>query len=544
MSETRVFSRREIEARIVAGDTLIIVEDHVLRLHAWQDIHPGGRLVIQHMVGRDATDEVSIHRIGRVEREWVNFVPPIQGGIFKEEIKSESTDAILAWDSDVIERSTPSSSKARYSATSRPNNQREFRPAGRLVPPPGGDNDGGVGTSQAVQGWKINALPDSFTAIAIQEAIDADIARYPSLDAATQRNITHKFRALHQRVYNEGFYDCRISEYIKEVVRYCVLFGLFLFCLDRQWYILSGATLGIFWQQIMFTAHDAGHCGISHNFVMDSLIGIFIGNFCCGLSIGWWKSSHNVHHLVTNDPVHDPDTQNVPLFSISPAFFSSVESSYYNGFQFPWNSFADYAVRLQKWTYYPIMAVARFNLYYLSWLHLASRRSIKRGTAAWIRPTEIVAILCYVYLFFYLLLWRTISDWQNAAIFLFVSHLATLPLQIQITLSHWGTSTSDLGPTEAFAQRQLRTTMDVACPEWLDFVHGGLQFQTAHHLFPRVPRHNLRRLQGLVKDFCEETAIEYQILGFVDGNHHVLNKLQQITDQAKRLAAHSEERSG
>lgn len=60
MSETRVFSRREIEARIAAGDTLIIVEDHVLRLHAWQDIHPGGRLVIQHMVGRDATDEVSM----------------------------------------------------------------------------------------------------------------------------------------------------------------------------------------------------------------------------------------------------------------------------------------------------------------------------------------------------------------------------------------------------------------------------------------------------------------------------------------------------
>lgn len=55
--------------------------------------------------------------------------------------------------------------------------------------------------------------------------------------------------------------------------------------------------------QIMFTAHDAGHRGITHNFVVDTLIGIFIGDLCCGLSIGWWKSSHNVHHLITNDPV-------------------------------------------------------------------------------------------------------------------------------------------------------------------------------------------------------------------------------------------------
>jgi delta8-fatty-acid desaturase len=41
----------------------------------------------------------------------------------------------------------------------------------------------------------------------------------------------------------------------------------------------------------------------------------------------------------------------------------------------------------------------------------------------------------------------------------------------------------------------------------------------------------------LVKDFCKETGIEYQTLGFVEGNHSVLGKLQHITDQAKILAA-------
>jgi len=53
----------------------------------------------------------------------------------------------------------------------------------------------------------------------------------------------------------------------------------------------------------MFTAHDAGHRGITHNFVADNLIGLFIADFCCGLSLGWWKSSHNVHHIITNHPV-------------------------------------------------------------------------------------------------------------------------------------------------------------------------------------------------------------------------------------------------
>jgi delta8-fatty-acid desaturase len=38
----------------------VISRGHVLRLNKWQDVHPGGRLVIQHMVGRDASDELSM----------------------------------------------------------------------------------------------------------------------------------------------------------------------------------------------------------------------------------------------------------------------------------------------------------------------------------------------------------------------------------------------------------------------------------------------------------------------------------------------------
>ena len=60
MSSFRTFTPREVEARIAAGDTLVIFRGHVLRLNKWQDVHPGGRLVIQHMVGRDASDELSM----------------------------------------------------------------------------------------------------------------------------------------------------------------------------------------------------------------------------------------------------------------------------------------------------------------------------------------------------------------------------------------------------------------------------------------------------------------------------------------------------
>lgn len=113
--------------------------------------------------------------------------------------------------------------------------------------------------------------------------------------------------------------------------------------------------------------------------------------------------------------------------------------------------------------------------------------------------------------------------------------MITAPLHVQITLSHFAMSTADLGVHESFPQKMLRTTMDVDCPPWLDFIHGGLQFQAIHHLYPRIPRHNLRRTQGLVREFCEEVSIPYAIYGFVEGNKEVLGRLGQVAKQARML---------
>jgi delta8-fatty-acid desaturase len=201
------------------------------------------------------------YRIGRIQGLWQNFTPPIQGGVFHKRSKSEekTSGAVSQKFKGLLALSEVSS----------------------------------LDTSHV----------DAYTAQTIQAEVDADIAKYPSLDHETQREISLKFKALHQRVHDEGYYDCDFRNYGKELIRYGILFALFVFFLRRESYLISAAFLGLFWHQIMFTAHDAGHRGITHNFVIDSLIGIFIGNFCSGLSIGWWKSSHNVHHFVTNDPV-------------------------------------------------------------------------------------------------------------------------------------------------------------------------------------------------------------------------------------------------
>ena len=54
-----VLTRRQVECLIARGKTVIIVNHKVLHVDAWLKHHPGGDKTIMHMVGRDATDEVT-----------------------------------------------------------------------------------------------------------------------------------------------------------------------------------------------------------------------------------------------------------------------------------------------------------------------------------------------------------------------------------------------------------------------------------------------------------------------------------------------------
>jgi len=42
-------------------------------------------------------------------------------------------------------------------------------------------------------------------------------------------------------------------------------------------------------------------------------------------------------------------------------------------------------------------------------------------------------------------------------------------------------------------------------------VHGGLQFQAIHHLFPRLPRHRLRALVPVVRALANKHGADYHV---------------------------------
>ncbi|KAK4653181.1 hypothetical protein QC762_505820 [Podospora pseudocomata] len=551
-----LMSRREIEAQIADGRHMVIVDGHVLKVDAFMQFHPGGDKAMKHMVGRDATDEVNgLHspearammnkyRVGRIEGRWNNFLPPIQGGKFRKrledgamEVEEEDDSGRLSAPAVTITADTPSS-------------ELESRP-----PSPVFDVDGSALRKRQVKESMGSSAASITSASSLEEShgdgslpldgmahldiltrkeIKLDLDKYPAVDQDTQEVIVEKYRKLHDRIKTDGLYDCNYYAYAIECSRYITFFGLMLLFLKWKWYIPSAFFLGVFWHQLVFSAHDAGHMGITHNFQVDTIIGIIIADFLGGLSLGWWKRSHNVHHIVTNSPEHDPDIEHMPFFAISHRFLASLRSTYYERIM-PYDAAAKFFISMQHNLYYVIMLFGRFNLYRLSMEYLILGQGPKKGVAAWHRWFEFAGQVFFWYWFGYELLYKSVDGGWNRFWFVMVSHMVTCPLHVQITLSHFAMSTADLGVDESFPQKMLRTTMDVDCPTWLDFFHGGLQFQAIHHLFPRIPRHNLRKTQRLVQEFCDEVGIPYALFGFVDGNKEVIGRLGEVARQAAIL---------
>lgn len=485
---TKVFTRDQFEDMVKAGDSVFIFESKVYKVNNFIRKHPGGEATISSGLGRDVTDEIRSLHPPEVYEKMLN----------------------LYYIGDLI--STPHQLFQTKTSVN-------VKPVDNLQ------------KSSLEASWNGNisfkayneALDDLNSHH--QKDLDQDLLLQHNLD---KNKIREAYRALERDITARGLFKCNYWRYAKEACRY------FLFLFLSLWFTLKGTAtwqhmigaifLAAFWHQITFTAHDAGHNAITGNSNIDHTIGVLIANFIGGLSLGWWKDNHNVHHIVTNHPEHDPDIQHLPFMAITTKLFNNVYSTYYKRV-LPFDAVARFFVKRQHYLYYLILSFGRFNLHRLSFVYLLSDRYVRT------RKLEITGIV--VFFVWYSKLLSTLPNWNIRIAYLFVSYMLTFPLHVQITLSHFGMSTEDKGPNESFPAKMLRTTMDVDCPEWFDWFHGGLQYQAVHHLYPRIPRHNLRDCVPLVRKFCNDVGLHYYMYNFSTGNGVVLGAMKQVADQVR-----------
>ncbi|KAK6936756.1 Cytochrome b5-like heme/steroid binding domain [Dillenia turbinata] len=328
-------------------------------------------------------------------------------------------------------------------------------------------------------------------------------------------------------LFEKKGYNFPISIFAIVVMLLVIFYGVL--CCDSLWvHLFCGGLVGFTWIQSGWIGHDSGHYKVVNNPTLNRIAQILTGNCLAGISIGWWKRNHNAHHIACNSLEFDPDLQHMPLFAVSSAFFKSLTSHFYER-KMTFDSVCRFLVSHQHWTFYPVMCFARVNLFAQSFLLLLSKRRVPN------RFQELLGLL--VFWIWYPLLVSCLPNWGERIMFVVASFVVTSIQHIQFCLNHFSSSVYVGHPTgNDWFEKQTNGTLDILCSSWMDWFHGGLQFQIEHHLFPRLPRCQLRKISPFVKELCKKHKLPYNSASFWMANVMTLGTLKAAALQARDLS--------
>jgi len=143
-----------------------------------------------------------------------------------------------------------------------------------------------------------------------------------------------------------------------------------------------------------------------------------------------------------------------------------------------------------------------------------------------------------VFYIWYPLLVSFLPTWPERVAFVLASLSGVGIQHVQFCLNHFSSSVFE-GPPKGLEWVKMQTagTLNVDCSPWMDWFHGGLQFQVEHHLFPRLPRCHYRKIAPLVRDFCKRNGLVYSSASFWQSNLMIVRTLRNAAMEARDLTS-------
>jgi len=308
-----------------------------------------------------------------------------------------------------------------------------------------------------------------------------------------------------------GYYRVKIT---LTILAYFAGWALFVMA-GNSWAALAVAPLvEVMFAQLGFIGHDAGHNQVFGTCRRNRVLGLVVGNALTGLSFGWWVPKHNAHHAHPNESGRDPDIGETVALASSDAARNGR------------GRLAAWLARWQAPLFFPLMLLRSAGMHVLG-----IRRLVRRRDHA--SAVEACLIALHAALYLTVVLW--VLSPLKALAFIAVQQAAfSVYLGISFAPNHKGMPIIESATVNGFARRQVVTARNITGGRFTTFLLGGLNYQIEHHLFPSMPRPNLRRVQGLVRDFCAATDLGYSEESFARSFRQIV---QHLSSAAREQAA-------
>jgi len=276
---------------------------------------------------------------------------------------------------------------------------------------------------------------------------------------------------------------------------------------DTWWQLPVGAYLAVVFAQVGFLGHDAGHRQIFRSRRANDLAGLLLGNLALGLAFGWWVDKHHRHHAHPNTEGLDPDIDNVAVV------FTAGQADQRRGLRRT-------LARHQGALFVPMLLLEGLVLHAYSVAAVLGRGYRHRVREALLLAAHSVAYLGAVLL--------VLPPLKALAFVAVQQGLFGVYLGCAFAPNHKGMPI--LGPDDQsdFLRRQVLTSRNVRGGVAVDLLLGGLNYQIEHHLFPSMPRANLRRAQPIVRAFCHAHGLPYVEAGLAESYRQTLRHLHDV----------------
>jgi fatty acid desaturase len=322
----------------------------------------------------------------------------------------------------------------------------------------------------------------------------------------------NEYTQLSRQIKQAGLLDRRRGWYAAQIASNLALLaaGAAAFAVlgESWWQLLTAAYLAIVFTQIAFVGHDAGHRQLFRSRRANDRVGLLHANLLAGISFGWWVPKHNAHHSNPNHEDLDPD------ISITALAFTADQASSRHGL-------VRLVARHQGWLFFPLLLLEAAHL------HLASAKAIIRGGHG--RANLVEGLLLGAHTAGYVTaLVLVLSPLQAVAFVVVQQGLFGLYLGCAFAPNHKGMPTLTAADQLDFLRRQVLTSRNVAGGRLVDWLLGGLNYQIEHHLFPNMPRPNLRRAQPLIRAFCQDHGLPYTEASLVGSYAQAVRHLHTV----------------
>ncbi|MFI6026710.1 fatty acid desaturase family protein [Amycolatopsis magusensis] len=305
------------------------------------------------------------------------------------------------------------------------------------------------------------------------------------------------------------YYTVKIGLTLLAFAGLCVVFAALG---DSWWQLLTAFGFAVLFAQLAFLGHDAGHKQIFRGRHANDRLGRALGGLV-GISYGWWMGKHTRHHASPNHEDDDPDLD-IPLLA-----FTRGQTGGRRG---PLRWTAGHQAAL----FFPLLLLEGLSL------HWTSVQAVWKGELSH-RRTEAALLLAH-FAIYGTAVFTVLSPGLAVAFIAVHQGLWGVYMGCSFAPGHKGMPTYTDGTQLDFLRKQVLTSRNVRGGRWVDFLLGGLNYQIEHHLFPTMPRINLRRAQPLVREFCVTHGIDYAQCGLLRSYRYVLAHLHEVGEPLRR----------